>query len=252
MKTQLFMLLAATSLFACKKPMAEVNEQENQTQRLERIIKDESYEIHSQVGQSPIDIQVNNTQKFFSKDPVFHYKAFTLNKVKNTGDNLKVYVNGDNYITIKGNRYDLQQFHFHRSSEHALQGKKGPLEVHLVHVASDNSIAVVGVILQKGGTHTGIQTILDGSPHVAAENNISPKMFHPADLLPVTSTPYFTYSGSLTTNPFTENLTWIVYKQPIQVSAAQIAQYNEIYEEEDSRIFQPIGNRRIFERVGSN
>jgi carbonic anhydrase len=251
MKTQLFVLLAAASFIACRKPMAELNEKELSPQRQERIIKDGSVDVHGLLGQSPIDIPMAGTVKFFSNDPVFHYEPFTLDEVKHTGDNLKVYVHGNNYITINGIRYDLKQFHFHRSSEHGFQGKKAPLEVHLVHVANGGAIAVVGVLYQKGGTNASLQPILDGSPDKVGVKDLSPAQFHPASLLPVTSTPYVTYSGSLTTSPFTDNLTWIVYKQAKQVSTAQIDQYYGIYTKDDTRAFQPIGSRKIYERVGN-
>ena len=34
---------------------------------------------------------------------------------------------------------------------------------------------------------------------------------------------YWTYEGSLTTPPLYESVTWIVLKQPIEVSAVQVA-----------------------------
>lgn len=45
--------------------------------------------------------------------------------------------------------------------------------------------------------------------------------FDPADLLPE-SLDYWTYPGSLTTPPLYESVTWIVCKQTISVSSAQV------------------------------
>jgi carbonic anhydrase len=33
---------------------------------------------------------------------------------------------------------------------------------------------------------------------------------------------YFTYAGSLTTPPLFESVTWMVYRNPITISAAQV------------------------------
>lgn len=46
--------------------------------------------------------------------------------------------------------------------------------------------------------------------------------FDPACLLPENTEDYWTYAGSLTTPPLTEAVTWIVLKQPIEVSHDQV------------------------------
>lgn len=44
----------------------------------------------------------------------------------------------------------------------------------------------------------------------------------PARLLPP-GRAYWTYPGSLTTPPCTESVTWILFKEPVQVSAEQVS-----------------------------
>ena len=39
----------------------------------------------------------------------------------------------------------------------------------------------------------------------------------------VALTDYYTYDGSLTTPPLAECVKWIVFKEPIEVSAAQVS-----------------------------
>ena len=43
----------------------------------------------------------------------------------------------------------------------------------------------------------------------------------PANFLPVSKS-YWTYLGSLTTPPLYESVTWIVFKQPIEISSVQL------------------------------
>jgi carbonic anhydrase len=40
---------------------------------------------------------------------------------------------------------------------------------------------------------------------------------------------YFTFMGSLTTPPCTENVLWMVMKQPMQASPAQMALFSRLY-----------------------
>lgn len=207
-----------------------------------------SPDLDGPLGQSPIDIP-NKTRKFLSSDPVIRYSAFPLARVKNTGENLKVYASGTSHISIGGKRYELAQFHFHRTSEHAIRGKRAPMEVHLVHVASDGAIAVIGSLMEQGPTSRALQPLWALAPESPSEVS-SPAMFDPRHLLPRLDSPYFTYSGSLTTPPFTAGLTWIVQKEAIRLSAQQLRAYAHIFEEEDARPLQPIGERTVYERTG--
>ena len=44
---------------------------------------------------------------------------------------------------------------------------------------------------------------------------------NPANFLPPSKS-YWTYLGSLTTPPLCESVTWIVFKQPIEISSVQL------------------------------
>jgi carbonic anhydrase len=53
-----------------------------------------------------------------------------------------------------------------------------------------------------------------------ASSAVPTPVFVATTLLPALNAPYCTYSGSLTTGLFNEGLTWVVYNQPIRLSAA--------------------------------
>lgn len=204
-------------------------------------------------GQTPIDIP-KETKKFESKDPVIHYEHFSLNEnniINNHGDYLKIHVTGENYITIRGKRYDLDQFHFHRDSEHALRGNKSAMEAHFVHVSNDGKIAVMGVFIQiTRRENEKLAILFKNSPLTAGTNSI-PKQFNPFDLLPKTSGKYYSYNGSLTTpnldfTPNPDGLNWIVFDSPIHLTNEQLEAYADIYEEKNARILQPIGGRQVW------
>jgi carbonic anhydrase len=62
-------------------------------------------------------------------------------------------------------------------------------------------------------------------------------------LLPATRG-YFTFTGSLTTPPCTEGVTWFVLKSPVQVSPDQVAAFAKRYPH-NARPVQPLHRRMV-------
>jgi carbonic anhydrase len=204
-------------------------------------------------GQSPIDIPSSTTLKFRSGDPVFDYpSAIDLTSVANTGEYLKATVGADAGIVVGGKRYRLAEFHFHRASEHAVDGAYGAMEVHLVHIAGDGSIAVIGVLFRTGAANTAIDVLWNAVPTTARTSRAPAGAFDLRGLLPSSTSPYYTYSGSLTTDPFSDRLTWIVFKPTLTMSAAQVSRYADLFKEPNARALQSLRGRAIYERIGSN
>lgn len=250
----IFISYSCTEMDSALAPVSQLsNAQKNSLAQFESshaIIKGSPSDLQELYGDTPIDIPVRATKKFISMDPVFHYEDFTLSEVKNTEENLKIVAKGTNYITIKGKRYDLAQFHFHRGSEHSIAGTYGAMEVHLVHIAPEGgNIAVIGVLLQVGKASETFGTLFELSPEEPGTISTEEE-FNASALLPNAATPYYNYSGSLTTPPFSTGLTWIVYKLPLTISAEQLEHYESIYEELNVREQYPVGDRIIYERTG--
>lgn len=56
---------------------------------------------------------------------------------------------------------------------------------------------------------------------------------------------YYTYSGSLTTPPCTENVSWYIFKTPITVSVDQVKQLQALMPVNNYRNEQPIYGRIV-------
>jgi carbonic anhydrase len=53
----------------------------------------------------------------------------------------------DGYLMVDGDQYNFAQFHFHSPSEHTINGKQYPLEVHFVHQkAGGTALSVFGML----------------------------------------------------------------------------------------------------------
>jgi len=145
--------------------------------------------------------------------------------------------------------YVFEQLHFHWSDddnggcEHIFEGKAYSMEAHAVHYnkkysnfaeAQDkpDGLAVIGFFLEA--------TDNDDNPCfkklTAAVQNII-KVNTSTSVAPDCLTwikeeaqckGYYTYQGSLTTEPYLESVTWILYPTPIHVSRQQVAHFREM------------------------
>ncbi|HEY8856608.1 MAG TPA: carbonic anhydrase family protein [Rugosibacter sp.] len=192
--------------------------------------------------QSPIDIREGI--KVNLEEITFDYKP-TLFRIIDTGHTVQVNVGEGLSLKISGKRYELLQFHFHRPSEERVNGRAYDMVVHLVHRNDEGQFAVVSVLLERGSENPLIQTLWNNLP---LDQNIEVAPVEAIDLnklLPESRT-YWTYMGSLTTPPCTEGVLWMVLKQPIPVSAEQVAIFSRLYRN-NARPLQPSNGRLIKE-----
>lgn len=143
--------------------------------------------------QSPIDIR--DGMKVDLEPIAFEYRPSSF-KVVDNGHTIQANVGGWNSMRVMGRRFRLVQFHFHRPSEEAIDGRQFEMVVHMVHKDSEDRLAAVNV--------------------------------DPAQILPENRR-YYTYMGSLTTPPCSEDVLWIVMKQPVQASAEQLDLFARMY-----------------------
>lgn len=171
------------------------------------------------------------------------YKNSPL-QVSNNGHTIQVNYNAGSYINVGGQKYALKQIQFHTPSEHTIQGKNSPIELHLVHKNQQGQISVVAVMVEQGKENSELQKILNNAPKKPGQqvsyNNIQ---VNAKNLVPQNQQ-YFSYNGSLTTPPCSEQVQWFVYKQPIQASKQQINEFKEVYQY-NARPQQPLKGRQI-------
>ena len=175
--------------------------------------------------QSPIDLR--DGMKVDLEQIVFDYKPSAFN-VTDNGHTIEVNVGSGNYITVQGRSYELLQFHFHRPSEERINGKGFEMVVHMVHRDAEGKLAMLAVLLERGKSQNMIQTVWNNLPLEKNETVAPSIVLDPAEVLPA-AREYFTYMGSLTTPPCSEGVLWLVMKQPMQASPAQMALFARLY-----------------------
>jgi carbonic anhydrase len=119
------------------------------------------------------------------------------------------------------------------------------MEMHFVHKNdATGKLAVIGVFVEEGAENSILSHLVDHLPATKdAVYDDATSTFAASDLLPSDKS-YFTYSGSLTTPPCSEIVTWIVMEHPVEASTAQIHDF-EALEHENARPVQPLESRTI-------
>jgi len=191
--------------------------------------------------QSPIDIRGAKPADLPAL--TFSYHPSPLKLIDN-GHTVQVSYAPGSFITVGDRRYELEQFHFHHPAEEKVNGRSYPLVAHLVHRSAEGKLAVVAVLLTDGMANPFVKNIWKYVP-AEQDKEVTPDgvSVDATGLLPATHG-YFTFTGSLTTPPCTEGVTWFVLKSPVQVSPDQVAVFAKHYPH-NARPVQPLNGRAV-------
>jgi carbonic anhydrase len=195
--------------------------------------------------QSPIDLVDRDLSPLTLEQLKFDYAPAAFQVVHN-GHTIEVRPARENQMVARGKNYKLLQFHFHHPSEERFNGKSFALDAHFVHRAEDGELAVVTVLFDEGGANPELQRLWDYMPLDVNDTSRSGEgvTFNPLSMLPADRAKYLQYIGSLTTPPCTEGVVWIVLRQPVPVSAEQIALFRKMVGS-NARPVQPVNGRLI-------
>jgi carbonic anhydrase len=193
--------------------------------------------------QSPIDIPDAKARKGDLAPLLFNYKPSPLRIIDN-GHTIQVNYAPGSFVNIEGKRYELQEIHFHKPGEEKIDGKGHDMDAHLVHKGADGKLIVIAVLLDAGKENKLVKTLWENLPKgQGKEQVVDAVKINAVDLLP-NDKGYYTYAGSLTTPPCSEDVTWYVLKAPVQLSADQIARFGKLYPM-NARPIQPFNDRDI-------
>jgi carbonic anhydrase len=193
--------------------------------------------------QSPIDIVSSQAIAGELAPLQVDYRDTSL-EILNNGHTVEDDYHGGGSLTVDGHAYKLAQFHFHSPSEHTLDGKHAPLEMHLVHKDAAGKLAVLGVLIQEGQAHPELAVLWQHMPTAPGRKEaVEGVQVNAGKLLPPSLATY-RYSGSLTTPPCSEDVAWFVLQKPIEASAEQIAAFRKVIQG-NNRPTQPLNGRTI-------
>jgi len=159
-------------------------------------------------------------------------------------------------VRFRGVSYELKKIHIHSESEHVVE-RDDPcdFELHLVHAPLGSPIAsplvVVGILFTVSGQpgKPNKSALAISEMIKSAESHVCVAL-DPLDLFPRSAkgkpdtTEWFHYEGSLTGFPYSENVSWIVMRNPATVSENLIESLSR-HAEQHSRELQPLDRRIV-------
>ena len=188
--------------------------------------------------QSPIDL--GGAASAVTDAVTFDYHDSSLELVNN-GHTVQVSYDAGSTMQVEGERYELEQFHFHGPSEHEVAGREYALEIHFVHQSAAGQLAVVGVFADVGVRHGALAPVLDNLPtEVGLPRAVLDARIAADRILPRNRSAYH-YAGSLTTPPCTEGVHWIVLRDALTIDAQQLEQYHAVMHRNDRPVQPPNG-----------
>ncbi len=191
-------------------------------------------------NQSPI-----NLSGFIEADlpPIKFNYHLSSTEIVNNGHTEQVNVKEGSSITLDNTVFHLKQFHFHTPSENQINGKEYPLEAHFVHLSDNGTLAVIAVMFEEGSENEGLEELWKVMPTIeGGHHKVDAK--HLDALLPK-NRDYYRFNGSLTTPPCTEGVRWLVMKNSVTMSKAEIRSFEKVVHMHNNRPIQPTNARLI-------
>lgn len=193
--------------------------------------------------QSPIDLREGVGVDL---DPVkFDYRPSRF-RITDTGNTLRVELDEPLSMEVRGRRFLLEQITLHRPSQERIGGMAHDMVVHFRHRDPDGNVAVLAVLLAAGAeANPALQMLWNNLPLDKGRSYVPAVPIDLANLLPGNPAHYL-YIGSLPEPPCTEGVLWVVMKEPVAMSAAQLAVFARLYPR-NSRPIQPSNGRLVLE-----
>ena len=225
--------------------------------------------------QSPIDIAAPITRE--DLPPLdFRYPAaaiaVTAELVVHRGDPLDgrsgaipevvvAFPRGTAELRLDGRSYALKSLHWHTPAEHAIDGRRPSMELHLVHADADGGLLVVAVLYRDGPANPALAPVFDRLAALGDAPAVAEPTLDLAGLLPPPGRrASYRYEGSLTTagddGVFRDGVQWVVLREPVAAAPAQIDAHRALVDAPlpdldrpnppgNARPLQPRGGRRV-------
>jgi carbonic anhydrase len=176
----------------------------------------------------------------------FNYQPSELDMVNDCNHyQLKLRFPENQWLKVGRKPYRLSEVRFREPGETAVNGKRPPMALQLVHLSPEANFLIVEVPVVVGKENPVIKTLWERIPYPGKEINVPYIKINVMDLIPADHG-FYRFPGSLTAPICNEPVQWYLMKNPIEMSEAQIDQYRKYYQN-TARPLQPLSDRPLVE-----
>lgn len=193
--------------------------------------------------QSPINIE--NTIPAALK-PLKRLQKFPLKNIALKDRSLILDAGTGNMMVLDQKPYQLKYISVHVPSEHQIKQKSYAAELQMVHEDKTGHRVIIAVMLEEGAANPALDKLLGSLPREKEQSKPLLIRVTPNDLMPAKPA-YYRYSGSLTAPPCTEGVQWIIMKEALAISRAQLSTLQQAIGEPNQRPIQDSQGRMILE-----
>ncbi|KAJ0976721.1 hypothetical protein J5N97_012195 [Dioscorea zingiberensis] len=216
-------------------------------------------------SQSPVNIlkEINGSVPYRKMMPVQGDYIDPNATLVNNGFNIALRFNEKvGSIFVRQKKHELVHMVWHTPSEHTIDDERHecmhefPAELQLIHLSEDGGIAIVAILYKYGDDEDKLLLqFKDQLSQLAQQNCSSDQETHiPIGVLNTKAlrrqyTKFWSYTGSLSTPPCTENVNWIIVGKIREISEDQVAALQAPLAAEyknNSRPVQPMNGRSVF------
>lgn len=213
----------------------------------------ERYKVAKGNLQSPINIESAQAEVGNNVGPIqFQYMNIHNSTITNDGRNLQVTLTRNESVVTGGpltDRYQLAVIRFHwgndnsSGSEHSIDGQSYPLEVQLIHwnkdlyknigeaMTGENGMCIIALLCQVSDEDneglTPIIKLLSRDENKGCFSLEVKSVIDPNEIIRDMNS-YWTYQGSLTTPPLSENVTWVISQNIMGLSKKQMIGFRNV------------------------
>lgn len=196
-------------------------------------------------SQSPININTKDVVHD-SALPLLRKYTGTKGTLMNNGYNIAVaYGDGAGFAKIDGKMYTFIQMHWHTPSEHTVNGKRFAAETHMVHIAKDGTVGVVGALYEYGEADPFIHQIKDSLSELTMRTNSGeqgvkiPVSVDTKDLIRKNSQ-FLVYNGSNSLPPCQEIIAYHILVKRRTISKEQVKAFKAPLNSSFMNNFRPL------------
>ncbi len=151
-------------------------------------------------GHSQSPVNITSTKKMPIPPLEFHYQPADLDMVNDCNKYLiKVRFPENMWLKVARKPYRLSEIDFHEPGENAVNGKRPPMSLQLIHLSPEATFLIIEVPVVAGKENPAIKTLWEHIPEPGKEQKAEGVKVNAMDLLPA-DRGFYSFRGSLT-NP---------------------------------------------------